>query len=248
MKKLLGSCAVIGALAFMSPAAEAACRGDREVARIDQVYRGHSVLRLRQELGLIGRDCRGEEIDRVFLVAWSNRRGAEAWLEVNGRQIGPSQYIGSRRERVVFDLRNRGNELGDEIRTLQLHLDGVVRVERVGVVFNDDFGEGRGRRVFLGETGLMGASTETDTIRLGRDARYSGLSVEAVDDDFYLDRLDVYFRNGGVESFGGQVIREGGRARLDFNGRDRNVVSIVVRGRRARLWGTDARLAVYGIE
>ena len=156
-------------------------RGDRrnEVVkkeRINRVFYGRTTLDLRQLLG-IGPQFRGYEVESITLEAQalSDRRGrndrdrrrdhwgdrAEATLLVDGRSVGRSQTIGSRMSEIVFSPRSRLDEIGNEMRRMQIEIDGSVYIRSVEVVLKGEQQRARTRilerdvtRIFVGSQTL----------------------------------------------------------------------------------------------
>ena len=134
MKNLLNTLVAVSALAAVAPAF-ADCRGGGEHARITREFRGEGTLEVRQELGLNGPSCRGARVDRVSLTAASQRGGGTAWLEINGNQVGPTQRVDDRFDRITFELGNNNNELDREVRSIQIKLQGNIRVDDLSADF-----------------------------------------------------------------------------------------------------------------
>lgn len=104
------------------------------------------------------------------------------------------------------------------------------------------------RQDYFGTTGLVGKwSVESRDLYVGaRRGSYRALSLRARDDDFELQRITVYFANGGSQRFGGAKISENQTLHVNFNGRDRFIETIVVEGKAGNPFGSKAQLEVWG--
>lgn len=77
---------------------------------------------------------RGQNVEKVILVASSRRGRAQATLLIDGRAVGYSQTIPMQKQRLVFNLPGRRNVVGQNIRTIQIQIDGrAVTLNRVAV-------------------------------------------------------------------------------------------------------------------
>lgn len=95
---------------------------------IQQNYRGQSTLAVRKLLGL-GQAHKGKKITKVIMKAESARGQGQAKLMINGMQVGMSQTVGKWIDTLKFDIPSYAQELGDEIRTLQIQLNGNIYVQ-----------------------------------------------------------------------------------------------------------------------
>lgn len=131
--------------------------GELVYERIQQQYRGETVLPLRQILNL-GPQYRGQSIKAVILEAATAGGRGEATVLVNGRAVSRTQIVGRNMDRYRFQLPEFADELGSEIQQLQIVLRGHFFVEGVGV------------RLERGNGGLPGRPVR-ETIRINREFR-----------------------------------------------------------------------------
>jgi hypothetical protein len=106
--------------------------GELVYERIQQQYRGETVLPLRQILNL-GPQYRGQSIRAVILDAATAGGRGEATVLVNGQAVSGTQIVGRNMDRYRFQLPQFADELGHEIQQLQIVLRGHFFVEGVGV-------------------------------------------------------------------------------------------------------------------
>ncbi|MCO5144307.1 MAG: hypothetical protein M9962_14565 [Oligoflexia bacterium] len=119
---------------------------DYQEVRVNQRYTGQSILPLRQMLN-IGQEDRGRKVQFVKLIAETAAGRGQAALVIDGRQIGASQTVARGWGEYIFRLPEHDNNIGDELRTLQIHLNGNFTVYAVGVQFGNrnDGGGNHGR-------------------------------------------------------------------------------------------------------
>lgn len=106
---------------------------------INQVYVGQNILPLRQILN-IDRSYAGRRVEFVVLRARSNRGQGMATLVINQQRVGYGQQIDFRGNEIRFAPDYYNNIIDDQIRGLQLELQGEVFVDAVGVKFAADGG------------------------------------------------------------------------------------------------------------
>lgn len=109
-------------------------------ARINEVVRGHSVIKVLQEVNAQNQDrLRGLEVKKVILKAEALGRGhraASAQLIVNGMPVGVPELITS--GKIAFKLSPYGPQtIGREIKQLQIAVTGRVEVKMVGIKVKD---------------------------------------------------------------------------------------------------------------
>jgi len=114
------------------------------------------------------------------------------------------------------------------------------------------------QKMQIGDTGLIGRSLTTREFLLStadQQKAFRRITFHAVDDSFYIYSLVIYFTNGSSQSLIGPsnalyasfTIPEGDQSNLTYyNLSGENIDRIVVRGNQGRLFGTKARLIVYG--
>lgn len=122
------------------------CQEGNNVVQLNRWIQNNSIA-LRQVLN-IGQECNGYVVRRVRIVATAqNRSFAQATLLVNGRAASYAQAIrqGRNSQAIDFQLNTGLNELGREIQTLQLSIQGSAYVERVAVLLErNPYGPGPG--------------------------------------------------------------------------------------------------------
>lgn len=104
---------------------------------LNQYFSGRNTLRLRQILN-IGPEYRGRRVEFVVLRARSNRNRAYANLVINQRPVGYTQELDYNTREYRFMPDRYNDIIDDQIRSLQLDLDGEAIVDGVGVQFADD--------------------------------------------------------------------------------------------------------------
>lgn len=99
-------------------------------------------LPLRQLLNL-GNQCNGMRVVSVSISAQSDRRygPAQATLVVNNRPASYAQGIRDRMQNYNFQPNPGQDELGREIQTIQLNLQGVAWVDSVSVQLEQGYGQ-----------------------------------------------------------------------------------------------------------
>lgn len=104
------------------------------------------------------------------------------------------------------------------------------------------------RQDYFGTTGLVGKwSVESRDLYVGaRRGAYRALSLRARDDDFEMQRVTIYFANGGSQRVGAAKISENQTLHINLNGRDRFIETIVVEGKAGNPFGSKAQLEVWG--
>lgn len=143
-------------------------------------YQGRSVIPLRQLLDLDER-YRGRRVEFVALVARTDFGRGNAELVVNGRPVGIPQQVGQYTQTLIFYPDAYESELGHEIRTLQLELEGRLHVESVAVQLATDYGYDDQDEI---RVPLYQRKTGYSTLHvrqiLGLDERYRGRRVEEI--------------------------------------------------------------------
>ena len=111
--------------------------GDRFVARLHGQFTASTTLQVRKLIAeQNGRGVlMGKNVDKVVLAASSARGRAQATLLINGQAVGWSQTIPTQRTRLVFELNGRRNIIGEQVRSIELQINGrAVTLFRVAVV------------------------------------------------------------------------------------------------------------------
>lgn len=152
---------------------------DYQEVRLNQRLVGQNILRVRQLLN-IGPEDRGRRIQFVKLIANTDFGRGQATLLIDGRQVGTSQTVARGIGEYIFVLPENDNNVGDELRTLQIQLNGNFNVYALGVMFGDRWGGGHGR---LQENILIQNRFIGQTLDLSRYIdlrRYAGMRVVGV--------------------------------------------------------------------
>ena len=119
--------------AFFPPAPGGFCPTGRLVqVPLNRYVQGFQNLPLRQILNL-GPECHGASVEEVVLIAASRAGRGQARLVVNGQPEGFPQTLAPFPRGYSFGLHPRFNELGQNVRTLELQLQGQIFVQSIGV-------------------------------------------------------------------------------------------------------------------
>jgi hypothetical protein len=103
-------------------------------AQVNQQYHGQSILPVRQLIAQTGVQLMGQKVESVILRASSARGQARAQLLINGQAVGVAQIIPMQETRLVFNLpRFAQNIIGQDLRTIQIEVNGNVFVNLVGL-------------------------------------------------------------------------------------------------------------------
>ncbi len=98
---------------------------------VGQNYYGHSILPIREMLGL-GAQYNGYHVESVT-VRLSSQNGGDATLIINGSRASGQRIIGSYVQDYSFFPDSYNDQLGYELNSLQIELDGNFYVESVSV-------------------------------------------------------------------------------------------------------------------
>lgn len=101
---------------------------------ISQTFRGFETLHLRQLMNL-DQDFRGMNIAKIVVTGESVYGSSQARVLVNGSQVGRTEAFSRFRRDLEFALPNSSDTLGNEIRTLELDLQGEIYIESIEVHF-----------------------------------------------------------------------------------------------------------------
>ncbi len=254
-------------------------RGGRRSADLDRVVNhngGVEIIHVRQVLRL-GHECRGIRLEELRLYAgvlrdhMGRRGGAEATLLIDGRRSGPAQRLSMNSSSpVVFRFPANDNQLDRETRTIALEIRGRALSDTVELVadrwhggFDDDERTDdeyshrpiRGYRESLGTTFSAGLFPTRSTIYPSRrQMMLKGLELRALDDDFQILSVKVYFADRGIDTLelGRRFLSEDSSVYIDFEGgrfRDVRAVSrIEIVGKQVDPRDRRPRLRVIGIE
>jgi hypothetical protein len=117
-------------------------------AQIFKQLQGYSKLAVKSLVkNATGARLQGLKVKKVILKASSRRGHAQATLLVNGMRVGYSQTIPTYETRLVFDLNSWSqNVIGQDVRTIQIEINGNVLAKMVGlkVKQNQSGGQGQG--------------------------------------------------------------------------------------------------------
>ncbi len=228
-------------------------RGGRKLVIVNKQYDRFSrdnILNLRRVLEL-SPACRGLRMEEIRVVARATgyRRGwAELQLNIDYRRMGSERIRSSYGETVSFRLPSNDNELGEEVRRIELEVRGDVFVQSVELIadrnrggYDDDTpGPGPGPRpdprpnpqedtysnipvrgipTLLGSTGLTGLTSRSSVIETNRRSMMlKGLELKAKGDAYRIDNMTVVFFNGERLNLGTIVIPENQSIFVDFEG------------------------------
>ena len=191
----------------------------------------------------------------ITLWASSEHGFGRAQLLADNQSVSQMQTLQSGLGSYVFGVDFASSR---RARNLTLELVGNFYVDRIqihyaGNTFNprpDPISPpGFGQREYLGVSDLVGRSVGDFRISLLRSRNsYRYLVLRAVDDAYRVSSLDVRFSNGQLFRVGEFIIAENNEHQIDLgNDRGSDIQEIFIRGSQAILWGTRARIEVYGI-
>lgn len=115
-------------------------RGELLFQRMRHALFGQNILPVRQILG-IGPEYRGRQIQYVVLRAATAAGRGQAQLVLNGQAVGRPQVVGMGQRAYYFRLPAWADEIGHEVRQIQLHLRGNFFVSGVGAMVSPGWGD-----------------------------------------------------------------------------------------------------------
>lgn len=139
----------------------------------------------------LGMSRQGQMVRRVSITGRSVRGMGMADLILNGQAISPPQRINEFSNTVTFDL-GSGLRIGQEIRSLQIHLRGMIQVDDVSIEFENQMSSprlpDRGSRRF--EQMVNQRLYDTNGIELSRL-----LMIPSQMDNQIVDSVELTLRN-----------------------------------------------------
>lgn len=159
--------------------------------QVDQRINEEGGIELFRLFGL-GMSRQGQIIKRVTITGSSARGGGMADLLVNGQMITSPQRLSEYSNTVSFDL-GAGQRIGQEIRTLQVHLRGMIQISEVTIEIENKGSEQQGRLPRRFEQVINQRLYDTTGVELSRLAMIpSNLSGQIV------DSVELTLRNGDM--------------------------------------------------
>jgi len=116
-------------------------------AQIFKQLQGYSKLAVKSLVSdATGARLQSLEVKKVILKASSRRGNAQATLLINGMRVGYSQTIPTYETRLVFDLNSWSqNVIGQDVRTIQIEINGNVLAKMVGLRVKPTHSGGQGQ-------------------------------------------------------------------------------------------------------
>ncbi|MBS1985849.1 MAG: hypothetical protein JST16_16945 [Bdellovibrionales bacterium] len=113
------------------------CQVDQQSSILLRNWYQNTVLPLRQ-LFQMGMNCQGRRISQVIVNATTNGNPAQIVLLVNGQAASLFQYIGVGQPRpYAMTLPPGMNEIGTQINTLQVSVQGAVYIDSIQLVLDN---------------------------------------------------------------------------------------------------------------
>ena len=173
----------------------------------------------------------GQVIKRVSITGRSARGIGMADLQVNGQLVGFPQRLGEYSDTITFEL-NSGLRIGQDIRSLQVHLLGAMNIEEVTIEIENQSSSrlpDRGPRRF--EQVINQRLYDTNGIELSRLAM-----IPSNLDNQIVESVELTLRNGDLGTkLSLCQVQSGQFQRVDcgsqvFISRGRQVVRLTLQG------------------